>query len=61
MAKQKCTKCGKDLIYYRLVLMMGPRGFRRYPVCDPCGTAIEKAAPLETGRTPSAPSRVVGG
>ncbi len=41
MAK-KCIRCGKDLIYFTMVLMMGPRGFRRYPVCDPCKAKIDK-------------------
>lgn len=35
MAK-KCTKCGKDSRELTPVLMMGPNGFRRYPVCAKC-------------------------
>jgi hypothetical protein len=42
---RKCAKCGKDLIYFTLVLMMGSRGFRRYPVCEKCKAAIEAPPP----------------
>jgi hypothetical protein len=34
--KIKCQKCGKPAHQITTVMMMGPRGFRRYPVCDPC-------------------------
>ena len=40
MAK-KCEKCGKTGEYLTPVLMMGSRGFRRYPVCEPCRAKIE--------------------
>lgn len=43
MVKQKCTKCGRELLYFTLVLMMGGRGFRRYPVCDKCKAKLKKA------------------
>jgi hypothetical protein len=39
--KQKCAKCGKELVYFRMVLMMGPRGFRRYACCDECAAKVE--------------------
>jgi len=42
MAKQKCVKCGKELLYYNLVLMMGANGFRRYAVCNACQAKMEK-------------------
>lgn len=32
--KMKCAGCGKDLIYFRQVLAMGPKGYRRYAFCD---------------------------
>ncbi len=44
---KKCAKCGKDLLYFTLVLMMGPRGFRRYPVCDKCEKKEEQKRKVE--------------
>jgi predicted nucleic acid-binding Zn-ribbon protein len=32
MAKQRCVKCGEMLDSFRMELMMGPKGFRRYAV-----------------------------
>jgi hypothetical protein len=40
--KPKCTQCKKELLYFRMILMMGPRGFRRYAVCDKCAEKVEK-------------------
>ena len=40
--KQKCAKCRKEILYFRMVLMMGPRGFRRYALCDKCADKVEK-------------------
>lgn len=31
-AKQRCVKCGGMLDTFRMELMMGPKGFRRYAV-----------------------------
>lgn len=36
LVKVKCEKCSKPAIQITMTMMMGPRGFRRYPVCDPC-------------------------
>ncbi len=50
--KQKCVICGKELVYFRMVLMMGPKGFRRYACCDKCADKTErKMAP----KNPSPP------
>ena len=43
MAKQKCVKCGKSVQNWKVMLMMGPRGFRQYFVCEACNEKIEKA------------------
>ena len=42
--KQRCAKCRQDLLkdQTKHVLMMGPRGFRRYALCDKCA---KKAGP----------------
>jgi hypothetical protein len=42
--KNKCTKCGKELVYFRMVLAMGPKGYRRYAYCDKCADQAEKKA-----------------
>jgi hypothetical protein len=46
MATQKCTKCGKSLQNWKLVMMMGPRGYRQYFVCEKCKEKIEKTKKL---------------
>jgi hypothetical protein len=33
---EKCPKCGKPMMEFRMVLMMGPKGYRRYAVCPGC-------------------------
>jgi hypothetical protein len=45
--KNKCTKCGKELTFYRMVLMMGPKGYRRYAPCDRCAAKVEKGQKAE--------------
>lgn len=40
--KPKCLKCKKELVYYRMVLMIGPKEYRRYPLCDRCAAEVEK-------------------
>lgn len=42
MTKQKCAVCKRELTYYRMVLIMGPRGYRRYAFCNQCAEKIEK-------------------
>lgn len=39
MANKKCEKCGKEAQEKVPVMMMGPRGFRRYHVCKVCEAA----------------------
>lgn len=35
--KMNCIRCGeRGLKAYRMVLMMGPKGFRRYAMCLAC-------------------------
>jgi protein-arginine kinase activator protein McsA len=36
MKEKRCAKCGRRIAYYTLVLMIGERGYRRYPVCGAC-------------------------
>jgi hypothetical protein len=43
--KQRCAVCKKELLYFKMVLMMGPRGFRRYAVCDACKAKMEPPSP----------------
>ena len=31
-----CARCKKQVFYFTLTLWNGPRGFRRYPLCDNC-------------------------
>lgn len=52
MAKQFCAnpKCKKELKDYRMVLMIGPRGYRRYAVCQPCARKLGVGAPSQGGR-----------
>lgn len=39
--KINCTKCGKKgLAEYRMALMQGPNGFRRYSVCPSCAVKL---------------------
>ena len=44
--KQFCAnpKCKKELIQYRMVLMMGPRGYRRYAVCMGCAGKVDASS-----------------
>jgi hypothetical protein len=57
--KTRCTKCGKDAQNVTMVLMMGPQGYRRYPICDPCKAEAEKkqAAKMPTHTTEQGASR----
>lgn len=53
MAKniQKCLRCKKDLLAgFRLVLMDGPLGYRRYAVCLTCAKKLGAGAPAQGGR-----------
>lgn len=43
--KNKCAVCKKDLVYFRQVLMMGPRGYRRYALCDRCAGKVNSPSP----------------
>jgi hypothetical protein len=36
-----CQKCGRPAARITMTMMMGPRGFRRYPVCDACLETIQ--------------------
>lgn len=36
--KLKCARCGAQLVSYRMQLMHGPRGYRKYAVCVVCPT-----------------------
>ncbi len=45
--KMLCIGCKKQLTYFRMVLMMGPKGYRRYPCCDKCAAKVEKAQKAE--------------
>ena len=49
MAKKvKCAKCGKESQDLEMVLMMGPQGYRRYPVCKSC-EAKKQQTPQSSG------------
>ena len=39
--KQKCAKCGRELLYFTMVLWMGPNGYRRYPMDDKCKVEVQ--------------------
>ena len=43
--KQHCLKCGMELDDYRMVLMIGPLGYRRYAVCLRCAGKAGAGAP----------------
>lgn len=61
--KPKCTKCKKDVgEKFRMVLMIGPQGYRRYALCDRCAGKVEKA-PLSSGTktSPHLKERQMGG
>lgn len=45
--KNKCAQCGKELVYFRMVLMMGTKGYRRYALCDKCADKIAKKQKVE--------------
>ena len=45
--KQKCAVCKKEVVYYRMVLMMGPKGYRRYQCCDRCAGKVDKTQKAE--------------
>lgn len=50
-AKINCTKCGKkSLAEYRMALMHGPNGFRKYAVCLPCAKKLGLGEPPTGGR-----------
>lgn len=50
-AKVNCTKCGKKaLAEYRMALMHGPNGFRRYSVCPSCAIKLGLGEPTTGGR-----------
>lgn len=36
--KVKCVQCGQEVRAgeYKSMLMVGPRGYRRYPICRRC-------------------------
>lgn len=67
-AKVNCTKCGKKgLAEYRMALMHGPNGFRRYSVCASCAKKMGLPEPTIGGRqrrakkqneTPTLPSPI---
>jgi DNA-directed RNA polymerase subunit RPC12/RpoP len=38
----KCAKCGRESQDLEMVLMIGPQGYRRYPVCGACKAELEK-------------------
>lgn len=40
--KMKCIGCKKELTYFRMVLTVGPKGYRRYAMCDRCAGRVEK-------------------
>lgn len=48
--KQHCLKCGMELDDYRMVLMIGPLGYRRYAVCLRCAGKAGAGAPKIGGR-----------
>ena len=47
MRKMICVVCKKDLVYYRMVLMIGPMGYRRYALCEKCAAKVERKQMLE--------------
>jgi hypothetical protein len=48
MLKLVCVKCKKEIMAnvkgnYKMILQMGPRGFRTYATCTLCAAKMEKA------------------
>jgi hypothetical protein len=42
--KPKCVQCHKELASgFRMILMMGPQGFRKYAVCEKCAKEVERS------------------
>lgn len=44
MTDTKCARCQKKILYFTAVLWMGPRGFRRYRMCDGCKKKTDREA-----------------
>jgi hypothetical protein len=40
--KQRCAVCKKEILYFRMVLMMGSRGYRRYALCEKCAEKVKE-------------------
>jgi len=40
--KQRCAVCKKEVASFRLILMMGSMGYRRYKCCEKCAAKEEK-------------------
>jgi len=48
--KTNCTKCGrKGLEEFRMVFMIGPKGYRRYTVCLGCAKKMGMPDPKRGG------------
>lgn len=60
MATQYCLKCKKALEEYRMVMMIGPRGYRRYAVCLSCASKLGAGAPSQGGRQDAAKRQRAG-
>jgi hypothetical protein len=41
--KQKCARCGKELLHFMMVLWNGANGYRRYPMDEKCKAIVEEA------------------
>jgi RNase P subunit RPR2 len=54
--KQRCAKCKRDLVAGKTkqVMMIGPRGYRRYAVCERCAGKT----PLSSNTTTSPQMKV---
>lgn len=48
--KQNCLKCKKELNEFRMMLMIGPLGYRRYAVCLGCAKKLGAGKPAQGGR-----------
>jgi len=59
--KQFCLKCKMELMQFRMVLTMGPKGFRRYPHCMSCADKLGVAEPKRGGRQRAKELAVEGG
>jgi len=47
--KMKCIRCKKEMVEgFKMILQMGPRGFRRYATCDVCAAKIDPHRPSAT-------------